>query len=555
MPAWRVNGRGGVSGNAAQLPTLARTKWCGGGEKILRLGYRLIWGRGREKKNGVAVIISERMWGIIVEVVRVNDRILKLKLRLGDKYRNILQVYAPQTGCKEEKIEDFLEILDNQIDDAPIVVGIGNVQIGIGRTGCEEIIGPHGYGKRNKEGESLIDFCRRNNLFVGNTWFRKKPSRKITRYGWEDRHRKTVIDYMLIERECRRELIDVTAMPEEAFGRDHRAVVFKMRVGLLKWAKEVRERRIKVWKLREKERREEFINYQVPQEVEVEWKRFKEAVLITAEEVCGKTSGKKKVKETHWRNDRTREAKLLRLGSSFLSPDAGSVWDLDGPADPYDSLLTAAPNRLIHSPISSSSFAWNRYSAPPTSLLFKWKSKIMKFKYLLVAFLLMDSHSCFLTKAPSIWSSSPPEVGRSNKIFEMTLLVQRNLKSCPQELPTPSYDFRKIMNMSDNIKYKNTCRTGDSVVMRITNCIKYEELTYNLQNTLARILPTPVPFSKGAETLGESGRLSPVGDVGERGLFGSNKPTLVAVGEAGRLSCTTRNSTNGRGSMQQIANN
>ncbi|KAG8233995.1 hypothetical protein J437_LFUL014456 [Ladona fulva] len=64
-------------------------------------------------------------------------------------------------------------------------------------------------------------------------------------------------------------------MPEEAFGGGHRAVMFKM----------------------EKERREEFmenIKYQVPEEVkenvEVEWKRFKEAVLRTAEEVCGRTS-------------------------------------------------------------------------------------------------------------------------------------------------------------------------------------------------------------------------------------------------------------------------
>ncbi|KAG8232130.1 hypothetical protein J437_LFUL012139 [Ladona fulva] len=90
---------------------LSETKCCGGGEKVLRLGYRLIWGGGREKKIGVDVIISERMWGMVVEVVRVNDRILKL--RLGDKYQNILQEYTPQTGCKEEKIEDFLEILDN----------------------------------------------------------------------------------------------------------------------------------------------------------------------------------------------------------------------------------------------------------------------------------------------------------------------------------------------------------------------------------------------------------------------------------------------------------
>ncbi|KAG8227355.1 hypothetical protein J437_LFUL003344 [Ladona fulva] len=85
------------------------------------------------------------MWGMVVEVVRVNYRVLKLKLRLGDKYQNILQVCTPQTGCKEEKIKDFLEILDNQIDDAPIVVtGDLNAQVGRERIRCQKIIGPHG---------------------------------------------------------------------------------------------------------------------------------------------------------------------------------------------------------------------------------------------------------------------------------------------------------------------------------------------------------------------------------------------------------------------------
>ncbi|KAG8240279.1 hypothetical protein J437_LFUL012756 [Ladona fulva] len=166
------------------------------------------------------------MWGMAVEVVR---------LRLGVKYQNIPQVYAPQRGCKEEKIEEFLEILGNQIDDAPIVV--------MGNLNAQDLMNM--VNRTRKDFHRVIDFHRRNNLFLGNTWFRKKPSRKITRYGWVDRRTKTVIDYVLKEREYRRELIDVTAMPEEAFGGDHRAVVFKMQVGALKWAKEVRERRIK----------------------------------------------------------------------------------------------------------------------------------------------------------------------------------------------------------------------------------------------------------------------------------------------------------------------
>ena len=60
---------------------------------------------------------------------------------------------------------------------------------------------------------------------MSNTWFRKKNSRKIARYGWGERKTKTVIDYFLVERKKRRQLLDVTALPGEAFDGDHRVVV------------------------------------------------------------------------------------------------------------------------------------------------------------------------------------------------------------------------------------------------------------------------------------------------------------------------------------------
>ena len=100
-----------------------------------------------------------------------------------------------------------------------------NAQVGNERLGKEEIIGPFGYGKKNDEGEILGNFCERNGLIVGNTWFRKKNSYKITRYDWGERRTKTVIDYFLVEKKNRRQLMDVTALPGEAFDGDHRVVM------------------------------------------------------------------------------------------------------------------------------------------------------------------------------------------------------------------------------------------------------------------------------------------------------------------------------------------
>lgn len=58
--------------------------------------------------------------------------------------------------------------------------------------------------------------------------------------------------------------------------------------------------------------------------------------------------------------------KLRLLGSSLRSPEAGSVWERDGPADAACS--HCSETRLTHAAISSSSRACKRSSAPFANL-------------------------------------------------------------------------------------------------------------------------------------------------------------------------------------------
>ncbi|XP_049779753.1 uncharacterized protein LOC126176638 [Schistocerca cancellata] len=188
-----------------------------------------------------------------VEAVEyTSDRVMRIWLRTRNVVKDFIQVYAPQTGNKEENIEDLLEVLKSIITDVEaIVMGDLNWQVGKERLGKEEIIGSYGYGRKNEEGEKLVDFCERNGLIVGNTCFCKKNSQKIMRYGWCDRRMKIVIDYLLVEKKNRTQLMDVTALPREAFDGDHRVVVAKMRFDELKDIKEERGRKINVWKLKD----------------------------------------------------------------------------------------------------------------------------------------------------------------------------------------------------------------------------------------------------------------------------------------------------------------
>ena len=141
----------------------------------------------------------------------------------------------------------------------------------------KKIEGAHGWGPRNDAGEKLLEMCVRNSLVIGNTWFEKRKSHKITRYGW-DGHQESIIDYILVDTSLHHKLIDIKVIPSESLGSDHRLLVAQMRFNKLKEIRHLRERKIKSWRLKQEEKQQQYqdIIKQVPKTevstVESEWK-------------------------------------------------------------------------------------------------------------------------------------------------------------------------------------------------------------------------------------------------------------------------------------------
>lgn len=91
-------------------------------------------------------------------------------------------------------------------------------------------------------------------------------------------------------------------------------MVAKLQMGKMEKLKEMRESKIKVWKLKDKNVQEEFqerLKQQIPVtevgSVEEEWANFKKAFVSTEESVCGRTSTRVKEKETPWWNEEVRK--------------------------------------------------------------------------------------------------------------------------------------------------------------------------------------------------------------------------------------------------------
>ena len=103
----------------------------------------------------------------VVELWRVTDRIICMKMELDGVMLNVISAYAPQVGCIHEEKEIFWLDLEETVEKMPsnerIVVGADlNGHVGEGNNGDEECMGRHRLGKRNNEGQAVVDFAKGN---------------------------------------------------------------------------------------------------------------------------------------------------------------------------------------------------------------------------------------------------------------------------------------------------------------------------------------------------------------------------------------------------------
>ena len=99
-----------------------------------------------------------------MELWRKTDRIICLKMELDGVMLNVISAYAPPVGCIREEKEAFWLNLNERVEKIPknerIVVGADlNGHVGEVNNGDEECMGRRGLGKRNNDGQAVVDFA------------------------------------------------------------------------------------------------------------------------------------------------------------------------------------------------------------------------------------------------------------------------------------------------------------------------------------------------------------------------------------------------------------
>ena len=258
--------------------------------------YKFWWSGNKTGRNGVGLLVRDEMVENVIEVKRTNDRIMKIKMVLGKKVVHVFSTYAPQAGRPEEEKQEFWENLTDEVTEVPLSEGVLlggdlNGHVGSERSGFEDVLGPFGIGERNREGETILEFCQSQGLKIINTVFKKSREKLLTYKSGET---ETQIDFIMMRRMENIREKDCTVIPGEACLPQHRLLRLELRVKGRRKMKKERVKRIKTWKLKDEDVRKEY-SEKVSSYIEAKTGRLEtlhEGMQRAAEEVCGVTSGR-----------------------------------------------------------------------------------------------------------------------------------------------------------------------------------------------------------------------------------------------------------------------
>ena len=127
--------------------------------------------QGQRREHGVGFAIRNNIIPFCETPVAITIRLMTLKVHTTKGPLTLFSVYAPNLQADDEDKNNFYQELEQEIEKVPetetlIILGDFNARVGI--------LGKHGIGNMNHNGQLLLEVCANQNLCATNTFFAEK---------------------------------------------------------------------------------------------------------------------------------------------------------------------------------------------------------------------------------------------------------------------------------------------------------------------------------------------------------------------------------------------
>ena len=166
--------------------------------------------------EGVAMMLGQEAQHALIGWEPMNSRIIRAsfvtkKEKNQTKHHPVLCSYK-----RRRRREDMMNSMNSckmywtmrGAKDITILMGGFNAKIGKNNTGYKDIMGTHGLGEMNENGERFVNLCALNHLVIGGSVF---PHKRIHKATWRspDHITENQIDHICINKKFRRSWQDM----------------------------------------------------------------------------------------------------------------------------------------------------------------------------------------------------------------------------------------------------------------------------------------------------------------------------------------------------------
>ena len=261
--------------------------------------YTFFWqGKGTEevREHGVGFAVRHTLLRMIEPPTDGTERIFTLRL----------------SSMQAEVKDQFYESLDTVVSKIPeaehiYLLGDFNARVGADRESWPNVLGHHGKGKMNENGQRLLELCCYHKLCVTNTYFQNKACHKVSWRHPRSKHWHQ-LDMIITKRDSLNNVCNTRSYHSADCNTDHSLIATKVKLKPKKFhhSKRRGQPRINISKTAYPEKNQEF-NEQLEETLNTahrnaernaqdSWNSLRNAIYSTAV----LTYGKKERKNTDW---------------------------------------------------------------------------------------------------------------------------------------------------------------------------------------------------------------------------------------------------------------